>query len=65
MVVGATGRVGGAAVEQFLGTGLEVRALVRRPEKGALLPVVKEPAFETDGVKVDSEDLRSLWRLMA
>jgi len=37
LVVGATGRVGGAAVEQFLETGFEVRALVRRPEKGAHL----------------------------
>ena len=51
LVVGATGRIGGAAVEQFLGAGFEVGALVRRPEKGALLPVVKVPAFETDGGK--------------
>ncbi len=34
MVVGATGRVGGAAVERLLEAGFEVRALVRRPEKG-------------------------------
>ncbi len=34
MVVGATGRVGGAAVERLLEVGFEVRALVRRPEKG-------------------------------
>ncbi len=37
LVVGATGRVGGAAVEQLLEVGFEVRALVRRPEKGARL----------------------------
>jgi len=34
LVVGATGRVGGAAVEQLLEAGFEVRALLRRPEKG-------------------------------
>ncbi len=34
LVVGATGRVGGAVVEQLLEAGFEVRALVRRPEKG-------------------------------
>ena len=37
LVVGATGRVGGAAVERLLEVGFEVRALVRRPEKGARL----------------------------
>src|ERR687886_741497 len=37
LVVGATGRVGGAAAEQLLETGLEVRALVRRAEKGERL----------------------------
>src|SRR5215217_3416501 len=37
LVIGATGRVGGAAVERFLETGFEVRALVRRPEKGTRL----------------------------
>lgn len=37
LVVGATGRVGGAAVEQLLEAGFEVRALVRRAEKGASL----------------------------
>jgi uncharacterized protein YbjT (DUF2867 family) len=37
LVVGATGRVGGAAVEELLGAGFEVRALVRRVEKGARL----------------------------
>ncbi|MCA1728490.1 MAG: SDR family oxidoreductase [Actinobacteria bacterium] len=37
LVVGATGRVGGAAVERFLETGFEVRALVRQPEKGTRL----------------------------
>jgi uncharacterized protein YbjT (DUF2867 family) len=37
LVVGATGRVGGAAVERLLEVGFEVRALVRRPEKGERL----------------------------
>ncbi len=37
LVVGATGRVGGAAVENLLREGFEVRALVRRPEKGERL----------------------------
>jgi uncharacterized protein YbjT (DUF2867 family) len=37
LVVGATGRVGGAAVESHLEEGFEVRALVRRPEKGERL----------------------------
>src|ERR671910_761054 len=37
LIVGATGRVGGAAVERFLEMGFEVRALVRRPEKGTRL----------------------------
>src|ERR687893_39351 len=37
LVVGATGRVGGAAVERLLEAGFKVRALVRRPEKGARL----------------------------
>ena len=37
LVVGATGRVGGAAVELLLEAGFEVRALVRRPEKGERL----------------------------
>ena len=37
LVVGATGRVGGAAVEILLEEGFEVRALVRRLEKGERL----------------------------
>ena len=37
LVVGATGRVGGAAVGQLLKAGFEVRALVRRAEGGARL----------------------------
>jgi uncharacterized protein YbjT (DUF2867 family) len=37
LVVGATGRVGGAAARQLLEAGFEVRALVRRMEKGASL----------------------------
>src|ERR687886_2364158 len=37
LVVGATGRVGGAAIEQLPKAGFEVRALVRSPEKGERL----------------------------
>jgi uncharacterized protein YbjT (DUF2867 family) len=37
LVVGAMGRVGGAAVENLFEEGFEVRALVRRPEKGERL----------------------------
>ena len=37
LVVGATGRVGGAAVENLLEEDFEVRALVRQPEKGERL----------------------------
>ena len=37
LVVGATGRVGGAAVEELLKAGFEARALVRRAEKGERL----------------------------
>ena len=40
LVVGATGRVGGAAVEGLLGAGFEVRALVRRVEKGERLRIL-------------------------
>src|ERR687885_2870032 len=34
LVVGATGRVGGAAVRGLLEAGFGVRALVRRPQRG-------------------------------
>ena len=34
LVVGASGRVGGAAVRHLAGAGFETRALVRSPEKG-------------------------------
>ena len=34
LVVGATGRVGGAATGQLLREGFEVRALVRRAQRG-------------------------------
>ena len=37
LVVGASGRVGGAAVRDLLEAGFEVRALVRRAERGARL----------------------------
>ena len=37
LVVGSTGRVGGAAVEELLGAGFEIRALVRSAEKAQRL----------------------------
>jgi uncharacterized protein YbjT (DUF2867 family) len=37
LVVGSTGRVGGAAVEELLGAGFEVRALVRSAQKAQRL----------------------------
>jgi uncharacterized protein YbjT (DUF2867 family) len=37
LVVGATGRVGGAAVEELLGAGFEVRALARSAQKAQRL----------------------------
>ena len=37
LVVGATGRVGGATVRHLLGTGFDVRALVRSAERGRRL----------------------------
>jgi uncharacterized protein YbjT (DUF2867 family) len=37
LVVGATGRVGGAAVKELLGAEFEVRALVRSPQKAERL----------------------------
>src|SRR5919205_2143937 len=37
LVVGATGRVGGAAVRGLLEAGFRVRALVRRPQRGESL----------------------------
>ncbi len=40
LVAGASGRVGGAAVEGLLEAGFEVRALVRRAEKGERLRVL-------------------------
>jgi uncharacterized protein YbjT (DUF2867 family) len=39
LVVGATGRVGGAAVEQLLKEGFEARALVRRVQRGEPLGI--------------------------
>src|SRR5215211_9545053 len=40
LVAGASGRVGGAAVEGLLEAGFEVRALVRRAEKGERLRIL-------------------------
>ncbi len=44
LIIGATGRVGGATLKQLCGRGVPVRALVRDPEKAA---AVASPAVET------------------
>ncbi len=44
LVVGATGNVGGRVVEQLLGAGARVRALVRRPEAARLATGVEVTA---------------------
>jgi uncharacterized protein YbjT (DUF2867 family) len=54
LVVGATGRVGGAAVERFLETGFEVRALVRRPEKGTRLSALGAELVVGDATAPDT-----------
>lgn len=54
LVVGATGRVGGAAVEQLLEVGFEVRALVRRPEKGARLRTLGAELAVGDATATDT-----------
>jgi uncharacterized protein YbjT (DUF2867 family) len=38
LVTGATGRIGGAVVDQLIGAGVPVRALTHRPEAAAALP---------------------------
>jgi uncharacterized protein YbjT (DUF2867 family) len=60
LVVGATGRVGGAAVRHLLSAGFEVRALVRHTERGRRLrpsgagPIVGDVTYpETLGPALD------------
>src|SRR5215218_4428429 len=54
LVVGATGRVGGAAAELLLEAGFEVRALVRRPEKGERLRSLGAEAVVGDATAPDT-----------
>src|SRR5919199_4474399 len=54
LVVGATGRVGGAAAEQLLETGFEVRALVRRAEKGERLRTLGAEVAVGDATALDT-----------
>src|SRR5215218_3723231 len=54
LVVGATGRVGGAAVERLLEADFEVRALVRRPEKGERLRSLGAEAVVGDATAPDT-----------
>ena len=51
LVAGATGRVGSAAVRHFLEAGSEVRALVRRADKGESLRSLGAGIFEGDVTK--------------
>ena len=54
LVVGATGRIGGAAAEQLLEAGFEVRALVRRAEKGAPLRALGAEVVVGDATAPDT-----------
>ena len=54
LVAGATGRVGGAAVEHLLREGFEVRALVRRPEKGERLSALGAELVVGDATAPDT-----------
>ena len=54
LVVGATGRVGSAAVGQLLKAGFEVRALVRRAERGARLRALGAEVAVGDATAPDS-----------
>jgi uncharacterized protein YbjT (DUF2867 family) len=54
LVVGATGRVGGAAAEQLLQAGFEVRALVRRVEKGERLRTLGAEVAVGDATATDT-----------
>src|SRR5215207_10105889 len=54
LVVGATGRVGGAAVELLLEAGFEVRALVRRAEKGERLRALGAEVAVGDATALDT-----------
>lgn len=54
LVVGATGRVGGAAAEQLLQAGFEVRALVRRVETGERLRTLGAEVAVGDATATDT-----------
>ena len=54
LVVGATGRVGGAAVEELLREGFEVRALVRRANRGESLRALGAEVAVGDATAVDT-----------
>ncbi len=54
LVVGVTVRVGGAAVENLLEEGFEVRALVRRPEKGERLRALGAEVAVGDATALDT-----------
>ena len=57
LVVGATGRVGGAAVERLMEVGFEVRALVRQPEKGNRLRSLGAELIVGDATAPDALEL--------
>jgi dihydroflavonol-4-reductase len=56
LITGATGQVGNAIARRLAGDGVEVRALVRSPERARVLPEGVQPVF---GDVTDPESLRA------
>jgi nucleoside-diphosphate-sugar epimerase len=56
LIAGATGQVGNAIARRLAGDGVEVRALVRSPERARVLPEGVQPVF---GDVTDPPSLRS------
>ena len=67
LVVGATGRVGGAAVGNLLEEGFEVRALVRQPEKGERLSAMGAELVVGDATAPDTlgSAVRGCWYILS
>lgn len=56
LITGATGQVGHAIARRLAGDGIEVRALVRSPERARVLPAGVQPVF---GDVTDATSLRA------
>ena len=56
LITGATGQVGHAIARRLAGDGVEVRALVRSPERARVLPAGVQPVF---GDVTDASSLRA------